>query len=223
MKTAMLVEQKSTIMTWNVNGFASKKFLIETTLREERVAIALLQETLSHSGTAPLCIAGYNTFSNPREEGFRGQAVLVDERLPCYRIPHDEKSIIHVKISQWNRVKCDLHVISVYFPSGGNKRRSRTIAFNNAFKLKYDILRKNRNAMVFLQATSMRILISLQGIWKGLRICSFGIQQGLHTQDFLGLANQADWTTLSVQKIFLMLFKDLKYYGNMQLVIIARS
>ncbi|KAL6308741.1 Endonuclease/exonuclease/phosphatase, partial [Sparassis latifolia] len=121
-------EEYTSIMTWNVNGFHSKIIEIEDALRTERVAVCAIQETLVNSGAKPLIIQGYNSYTVPWEEGFRGQAVLIDNRLPSYRVPHEEPWLLHVKISHWrhasgaNKV---LHIMGVYFPSGGNYRGSR--------------------------------------------------------------------------------------------------
>lgn len=130
----------SNVLTWNVNGFESKKLQIENCLWHEKVAIAMIQETLQSSQRYPLRIKGYSTFSIDRKMGFRGQAILVRNELPAYQIPNVENCILHVKVSQWkhDRITHNLHVVSLYLPSGGNRRADRTRLFDVVKKLYRD-------------------------------------------------------------------------------------
>lgn len=145
-------EAFSNILTWNVNGFQSKFLEIEDALLKQKVGIAMLQETLQNSSRRPLRIRGYNTFEYDREEGFRGQAILVDNRIPAYHIPHAEKHILHVKVSQWKTsdVTLAFHVFSLYLPSGGNKRRERTVLFTRLEEIVRETLRADPHAQFIL-------------------------------------------------------------------------
>ncbi|KAH9850546.1 Endonuclease/exonuclease/phosphatase, partial [Lenzites betulinus] len=119
----------TSIATWNVNGYHNKSEIIEDMLNREKVAICALQETLVGAASRPIRPKGYTSYSSPWEVGFRGHAVIVDNRLSSYRIPHDEKWLIHVKISNWRLDGVNpvfIHVLAVYFPSGGNFRGARS-------------------------------------------------------------------------------------------------
>ena len=134
-----------TIATWNVNGYHSKSDEICEMLKEQRVAVAAIQETLVGASSKPIRPKGYKVYASPWEEGFRGQVVLVDDRLSSYRIPREEPWLIHVKISNW---KCGeriigLHILAVYLPSGGNYRGSRTRKVEYVSKVAAEILRKH--------------------------------------------------------------------------------
>lgn len=144
------VPQFSTIMSWNVNGFNSKKYIIERVLYDEKVGVLLMQETLHNSASSPLRLQGYNTFSIERVHGFRGQAILVHSNLRAYQIMHEEKFLLHVKISQWNKEACNMHVFSIYLPSGGNRRRERTTCYAQLTRLARDIVAKDKDAVVVM-------------------------------------------------------------------------
>ena len=93
------VPQLSSIMSWNDNGFSSKKYMIERVLHDEKVGILLMQETLNNSASSLLRIQGYNSFSIEQALGFHGQATMVHSNLPAYQITHEENYLLHVKIS----------------------------------------------------------------------------------------------------------------------------
>ncbi|KAI8968070.1 hypothetical protein BD414DRAFT_471503 [Trametes punicea] len=139
------------IATWNVNGYHAKSELIADMLNREKVAVGALQETLVAATSSPIRIKGFVTYSSPWEEGFRGHAVVVDDRLSSYRIPHDEKWLIHVKISNWRLDGTNpqfVHVFAVYFPSGGNFRRARTAKMRRLNEMVDKVLRKHPSDMV---------------------------------------------------------------------------
>lgn len=115
----------NTMASWNVNGWHRKKYAIEEFMRKERVAILAVQETLVGLSHYPIKVDGYMTFSRPWQEGFRGQAVLIDSRYPAYEIPREGNHILHVKVSGLPGGE-KLHILACYFPSGGNERRTRT-------------------------------------------------------------------------------------------------
>jgi len=133
----------SNIVTWNINGFSSKVEIVAGMLFKYKVGIACLQETLHYSARRPLKIKGYETFGIDREEGFRGQAILVDSLLAAYRIPHEENHLLHVRISHWKTDKgaIKLHIFSIYLPSGGNRRRERKTLLARLCTIKDEILK----------------------------------------------------------------------------------
>ncbi|EIM91698.1 uncharacterized protein STEHIDRAFT_126705 [Stereum hirsutum FP-91666 SS1] len=141
-------KETSAVLTLNVNGFVHKKWELAEILRKENVAIACLQETVVGDKQYPVRLSGYNTFDVPWQEGFRGQAVLVDSRLPAYEVPHGEQFVIHVKVSRFHGFKRPLHVLGVYLPSGGNFRRERTSRFNKLVGICRDILRSEPGAVI---------------------------------------------------------------------------
>ncbi|KZT63148.1 hypothetical protein DAEQUDRAFT_680873, partial [Daedalea quercina L-15889] len=146
-------EPTSNVMTWNVNGYHSKSIMIEEALNNMRVAVCAIQETLVRPQSAPIRPKGYTVYSAPWLEGFRGQAVLVDERLPSYRIPHEEPWLIHVKISHWpysdteNRI---LHVLGIYLPSGGNYKGNRGRKLRTLTNITNEIINKSSKELVMV-------------------------------------------------------------------------
>lgn len=138
----------STIVTLNINGLNKRQLQLADLLSREAVAVCALQETLVNSQQYPIRMTGYNTFAIPWQEGFRGQAVLVDNRLASYWVPHgDEKHFLHVKISNWQEIKETLHIFSVYFPSGGNHRKTRRLCLERVVKCLTDILKNDADAL----------------------------------------------------------------------------
>ncbi|KAI1782193.1 Endonuclease/exonuclease/phosphatase, partial [Ganoderma leucocontextum] len=139
------------IMTWNVNGYHSKSEEISICLKEEKVAVCALQETLVSATSKPIRPKGYMVYASPWEEGFRGHAVLVDDRLPSFRIPHDEPWLVHVKISSWDCGEAgtrSLHILAVYMPSGGNFRGKRTAKIKYVSSLAATILKRSPNDLI---------------------------------------------------------------------------
>ncbi|KAJ8456384.1 hypothetical protein ONZ51_g12159 [Trametes cubensis] len=146
----VLREECRNILTWNVNGFHSKSEEIEDALKAEKVAICAIQETLVSASSRPIRPQGYTAYSAPWEEGFRGQVVLVDSRLPSYRIPHAEPWLVHVKISNW---RCGetiraLHILAVYLPSGGNFRGARTKKIRHVNDIAAKIFEKHPSDLI---------------------------------------------------------------------------
>jgi exonuclease III len=68
--------QFSSIMSWNFNGFQSKKYMIKRVLYDEKVGIFLMQETLHNSASSPLCLQGYNTFLIEQVHGFLSKSIV---------------------------------------------------------------------------------------------------------------------------------------------------
>ena len=144
-------EDYTAVMTWNINGFHSKEAVIKQTLHTQKVAICVLQETLVGEASKPIRVDGYSVFCEPRRKGFRGLAVLVDNRLPAYRIEHDEPWLIHVKVSHWRHAReaqLGLHILGVYFPSGGNYRGGRTAKLKTLSKLSKQIAERNPQDLI---------------------------------------------------------------------------
>jgi exonuclease III len=118
------------VLTLNVNGFHSKKIQIAELLENERVAVCAIQETLVSATQYPPVLAGYNSYMVPWQEGFRGMAVLVDDRLASYEIPHGKEQLkgyrflLHVKVSGLSALR-PIHFIGCYLPSGGSYRAER--------------------------------------------------------------------------------------------------
>jgi len=141
------------LMTLNINGFHSKKIRLAELLEKERVAVCSLQETLVKEYQYPPVLAGYNSFWKPWQEGFRGMAVLVDDRLTSYQIPHEKEQLegyrflIHVKVSGFGG-QPPMHIIGCYFPSGGSVRSLRTSALHALVHLIESIMRFEPQACV---------------------------------------------------------------------------
>ena len=137
------------LLSLNVNGFHKKAAQVEDLIQTERPLIVALQETLNAERHYPVVVKGYRTFAKPWQKGFRGQALLVDSRLPCYELPHDDSTyLIHVKVSGVPGSPGPLHVVSVYLPSGGNFRKERTRLIGVLGELVDDVLKADRNAIV---------------------------------------------------------------------------
>ncbi|KAF9486821.1 DNase I-like protein, partial [Pleurotus eryngii] len=141
-----------TFASWNINGFNSKRLAVGAFLVENKVAVACLQETLHTTAWSPLRIQGYYSFSINRQKGFRGQAILVKNGIPAYRIPHEDSQILHVKISQWKtgRGNFPLHVFSCYWPSGGNRAGERKVLYKKLCQLADEIAKAEENPMILM-------------------------------------------------------------------------
>ena len=136
-------------MTLNVNGFHHKKTAIETCLRKERAMVASLQETLVADKHYPVVVKGYRAFNKPKQEGFRGHSLLVDDRLKAYELPHgDSNHLIHVKILGIRGTYGPAHIFSAYFPSGGNHRKDRTRLLKVLNERVKDILKTDSQAVI---------------------------------------------------------------------------
>ncbi|KAF9642292.1 DNase I-like protein, partial [Thelephora ganbajun] len=137
------------LLSLNVNGFDKKKSQVENLIRTERPMIVALQETLVAERHYPVVVKGYRTFAKPWQKGFRGQAVLVDNRLSSYELPHeDSKHLLHVKVSGGPNAMGPMHVFGVYLPSGGNFRKERTRLVAKLGSLVDEILKADSNAVI---------------------------------------------------------------------------
>jgi len=94
-------------------------------LIEEKVAVLALQETLVGRAHYPIQMSGYRVYQSAAEEDFRGTAVLIDEKLASYEVPHGLNWLIHVKVFGYAGWSGPTHVLGVYLKSGGNHRRAR--------------------------------------------------------------------------------------------------
>lgn len=140
------------IATLNVNGFAKKAEQVLDFVNTENVAVLALQETLVSDRSYPVRIEGYNTYAVPWQEGFRGHALLIDDRLPSYEIPHaaieGNRCLLHVKVSGLRNLGRPAHCVGVYLPSGGNYAALRTALVRSIFGLCNDILKREPGALV---------------------------------------------------------------------------
>jgi exonuclease III len=115
------------LLSLNVNGFHKKRIQVEDMIRTESPMVVSLQETLSAERHYPVVVRGFKTFAKPWQKEFRGNALLVDNKLASYELPHDDsKHLIHVKITGHRELPGPMHVFGTYLPSGGNYRRERT-------------------------------------------------------------------------------------------------
>ncbi|KAG8703298.1 hypothetical protein FRC08_002957 [Ceratobasidium sp. 394] len=116
--------------------------------------IAALQETLVSGSNYPAVLHGYTSYAVHRQEGFRGQLLLVDDRLSSYQIPHDSdvlrNVLVHVKVSGIAGVGTALHVFALYLPSGGNFRKQRRLAVKEVRLLANAIQGNEANAPVLI-------------------------------------------------------------------------
>lgn len=139
------------LATFNVNGFPSKRLQVNKFLEEERITVCVLQETLVSAAQYPVLVPGFNTFAIPWQEGFRGMAILVDDRFAAYEVPHGKEStegykyLLHVKVSA-DRTKRPLHLVGVYLPSGGNMRSERRKGLSALTSLCDSVLRNEPGA-----------------------------------------------------------------------------
>jgi exonuclease III/predicted negative regulator of RcsB-dependent stress response len=139
----------NTLISVNVNGFAKKYAQVEEMMEKEGAMIIAMQETLVAIRHYPIMIKGYRTFAKPWEKEFRGQALLVDNRLSAYEVLHeDSKHIMHVKVSGIPGCDKPVHILSVYMPSGGNFRRERTRLFKAMGQRTNKILEEDNNAII---------------------------------------------------------------------------
>ena len=137
------------LISVNVNGFTKKRLQVEELAREEGAMILAIQETLVAIRHYPVKIEGYRTFAKPWEKEFRGQALLIDNRLSAWEVQHeDDKHIIHVKVSGMPNYEKPIHILSVYLPSGGNFRRERTRLFRVLGHRVDKILEEDNNAAI---------------------------------------------------------------------------
>ncbi|KAI0289323.1 Endonuclease/exonuclease/phosphatase, partial [Multifurca ochricompacta] len=119
--------QNRAIATWNINGFWSKLGFIQNFTVAEHVAILALQETLVSSWHYPVQLDGYRCYTSNAEEDFRGIALLVDNRLGSYEVPHGLSWLIHVKVFGYAGWSGPTHFFNVYLKSGGNHRSTRRV------------------------------------------------------------------------------------------------
>ncbi|KAJ3013646.1 hypothetical protein NUW54_g1530 [Trametes sanguinea] len=139
------------IMTWNINGLHAKMLQVRNALATQKVAICVLQETLVSAASPPIRVDGYTAFNVPWSEGFRGLTVLVDNRIPAYRVLHDEPWLIHIRVANWRHTEQThkgMHIVGLYFPSGGNFRGERAKKLKHVAKLVDKLQRKHPEDIV---------------------------------------------------------------------------
>ena len=113
------------VATYNLNGFWSKLTELSELLDEEDLAVLAIQETLVSDRHYPLHMSGYRAYASNAKEDFRGIAMLVDNRLASYEVPHGVCWLLHVKVFNYAGIDGPTHFINVYLKSGGNHRRTR--------------------------------------------------------------------------------------------------
>ena len=115
----------TSICTYNINGFHSKKTELAELLDEEQVAVCAIQETLVKHTHYHVHMQGYRAYQSNVQEDFRGIAVLVDNRYASYEVPHELSWMIHVKVFNYAGLSGPIHFINVYLKSGGTHRCTR--------------------------------------------------------------------------------------------------
>lgn len=136
--------------SWNINGFWSKRQEVMSFCLAERCAVLALQETLVTRKHYPIQLNGYRVYQSPAEEDFRGAAVLVDNSLGSYEVPHGLRWLVHVKIFGFAGWSGPTHFLNVYLKSGGNHRSSRREMLGMVKAISWKILIKNPEARLVL-------------------------------------------------------------------------
>ncbi|KAG0692306.1 Endonuclease/exonuclease/phosphatase, partial [Suillus ampliporus] len=136
--------------TLNVNGMGAKQPELENFLRWADIGILAIQETLIGQKKYRFYLPGYETYTRPAGNGFRGQALLVSHAYPSYEVSRCvDQSFIHIRVAKL-RGKSPWHVISVYFPSGGNRRSERTQCLIQVLNEYRAIMAKDPQAVVII-------------------------------------------------------------------------
>jgi len=115
----------TSVATWNINGFWSKQLEVKDFMSEQKIAVLAIQETLVKASHYTIRMNGYRAYQTNAEEDFRGCAMLIDQTLASYEVPHGLRWLIHVKVFGYAGWSGPTHFINVYLKSGGNFRRSR--------------------------------------------------------------------------------------------------
>ena len=134
--------------TWNINGFWGKAGEVLDFVRQEKVAVLALQETLVKANHYTLSLNGYKTYTSAAEKDFRGIAMLVDNSLASFEVPHGLNWLIHVKVFGYAGYSGPTHFINVYLKSGGNHRRDRGKALALVKKIVSKVLKRNHDARI---------------------------------------------------------------------------
>ena len=138
------------IATLNVNGLRNKRSDLVEFIHVRKLAIIAIQETLIGANQYPLTVPGYEVFTRPHQDGFRGQALIIDKRYPAFEVGvMDSRNMIHVRVAGLPGKKT-WHIISVYFPSGGWNRSERTDCLKLVLQEYWDILKKDPSAAVVI-------------------------------------------------------------------------
>ncbi|KAI5980979.1 Endonuclease/exonuclease/phosphatase, partial [Pisolithus albus] len=136
--------------TLNINGMGAKKPGVESFLRRCKLGVLAIQETLLGKSQYRFYVWDYEVYQRPKETGFRGHALLVSRRFPSYEVsPGKSKCFIHVKITKLSGER-PWHVISVYLPSGGNRRSERTDCLRQILAEYREIVSKDGEAKVVI-------------------------------------------------------------------------
>ena len=138
------------LATFNINGMGAKKPLLLNFLIEKGVDILAVQETLLGMNSYNFFVEGYEIYTRPKKEGFRGQMLLINREYPSYEVGERKiDCLIHVKVAKFRGMK-PWHFLSTYLPSGGNKRTERTECLKEIMT-EYDmIMEKDPEAAVVI-------------------------------------------------------------------------
>lgn len=143
-------QPQSGLATLNINGMGAKKPLVENLLIESEIGILAIQETLLDENSYNFYVEGYEVYAREKKNGFRGQMLLIDRMYPSYEVSERKSDcFIHVKVAKFRGAK-PWHLISIYLPSGGSRRKERTECLREILE-EYDmIMEKEPGAAVVI-------------------------------------------------------------------------
>ena len=136
------------IATLNVNSLNSKCSNLVEFIHVKKIAVIAIQETLIGVNQYPLMVPGYEVFTHPYQDGFRGQALIIDKCYPMFEVgTMDSRNMIHIHVAGLPG-KRTWHIIAVYFPLGGWNRSERTNCLKLVLQEYREILKKDPTATV---------------------------------------------------------------------------
>ena len=132
-------------MTLNVNSLKNKHSDLVEFIHVSKLAIVAIQKTLIGANQYPLTMPGYEAFTHPHQDGFRGQALIINKHYPAFEVGvMDSRNMIHVCMAGLPRKKT-WHIILVYFPWN---RSERTDCLKLVLQEYWDILKKDPSTTV---------------------------------------------------------------------------
>ena len=160
------------IMTLNVNGLRNKHSDLVKFIHVSKLAIVAIQETLIGANQYPLTMPGYEVFTCPHQDGFRGQALIIDKCYLAFEVGvMDSRNMIHICVAGLPRKKT-WHFILVYFPLGGWNRSKRTDCLKLVLQEYWDILKKDPSTTVVILGDFNKKKMELV---KGLKTKKLGL------------------------------------------------
>ena len=130
------------IATLNVNGLNSRRSDLVEFIHVKKITVIAIQETLIGVNQYPPVVPGYEVFTRPYQDGFRGQALIIDKRYPAFEVgTMDSRNMIHVRVAGLPG-KRTWHIIAVYFPLGEWNRSERTNCLKLVLQEYREILKK---------------------------------------------------------------------------------